>query len=139
MVPPPIFLQAVPFLPPPRLGHSAHTLKPRALIFLVLCCSEVVIPTLGRGPSRLESSSAASVSPESSSMLMKMAGVSHSGPSSRKSMASSGWEGPGRAEEEDNDEEDEEGAPTPPGFSFCSSSSCRFKAFSWASRRPMRS
>ena len=69
-------------------------------------------------------------------MLMKMAGVSHSGPSSRKSMASSGWGGPGRAEEED---EDEEGAPSPPGFSFCSSSSCRFKAFSLASRRPMRS
>lgn len=102
-------------------------------MFFFLCCSEVVIPTLGRGPSRLESSSAASVSPESSSMLMKMAGVSHSGPSSRKSMASSGWGGPGRTEEE----EDEEGAP--PGFSFCSSSSCRFKAFSWARRRPMRS
>ena len=71
-------------------------------------------------------------------MLMKMAGVSHSGPSSRKSMASSDWGGPGRTEEEDEDEE-EEGAPSPPGFSFCSSSSCRFKAFSWASRRPMRS
>ena len=37
------------------------------------------------------------------------------------------------------EDEDEEGAPSPPGFSFCSSSSCRFKAFSWASRRPMRS
>lgn len=114
-----------------------HTLNPRALISFLLCCSAVVIPTLGRGPSRLESSSAASVSPESSSTLMKMAGVSHSGPSSRKSMTSSGWGGPGRAEEVD--EEEEEGAPTPPGFSFCSSSSCRFKAFSWASRRPMRS